>query len=649
MDDGGPSVTARRVAAHRLGFSRVPAPYGAPAADEALAADVAAGLVAPANRMHDYLAARTSFFDRTVVSAIDRGVRQVVVGAAGYDGRAFRYAKPGVRWFEVDHPATQRDKLERLQRLGISAPHVRFVEADFTRDPMADRLHAAGLNAAVPSLFLLEGVAVYLDPAVLETVLGQFRLVAAPGSRLAISVSLSREHDEGARARFQAAVAALGEPARSTFDADQAEDLLARTGLRTMPGRADTAAKRERLRSAGLLTASAGPRAPRAPTASRASKQPTSPALSAPQPGIPSLSALLSQALVAFTIEFDNEAEHRLPHRTTDHGASGHGDGAWLVSLVMWENCLRHVTDQPITVGELETRARTGTNLDGMRRWGYITIDGTAKKIHHGRPGPDAVLRATAAGLRAREVWLPLSALIEQRWRERFGGDQVDRLRESLTTVVSQLDPGLPDCLPILGAALLSRGPDPALPPAGHVDPAGLPLSALLSRVLLSFALEYEREAGLSLAISANVLRVLGTDGTRPRDLPPLTGTSKESVSWAMGILIRGHLATEEAPDPATSRGKIARLTPRGLDAQHLYHEFVGAIEQRWHERFTGSAIGALRTSLEALASAPDGEPTPLFRGLDPYPDNWRAAVRRPAILPHYPMVLHRGGYPDGS
>ena len=549
-EGNGPSVTARRVAAHRLGFSRVPAPYGVPAADEALAADVAAGLVAPANRMHDYLAARTSFFDRTVVSAIDRGVRQIVVGAAGYDGRAFRYAKPGVRWFEVDHPATQRDKLERLQRLGIATPHVQFVEADFTRDPVADRLRAAGLKAAVPSLFLLEGVAVYLEPAVLETVLEQFRHAAAPGSRLAISVSLSREYDEGARARFQAAVAALGEPARSTFDADQAEDLLARTGWRIMPGRADTAAKRERLRSAGLLTASAGPRAPRASAPSRLSKQPkpsTSPALSAPQPGTPSLSALLSQALVAFTIEFDNEAEHRLPHRTTDHGASGHGDGAWLVSLVMWENCLRHVTDQPITVGELETRARTGTNLDGMRRWGYITIDGTARKIHKGRPGPDAVLRATAAGLRAREVWLPLPSLIEQRWRERFGTGQVDRLRGSLMTVVSRLDPGLPDCLPILGAALLSRGPDPALPPADHVDLAGLPLSALLSRVLLSFALEYEHETGPSLAISANVLRILGTDGTRLRDLPPLTGTSKEAVSWAMGILIREHLAAEES------------------------------------------------------------------------------------------------------
>ena len=311
----------------------------------------------------------------------------------------------------------------------------------------------------------------------------QFRQVAAVGSRLAISVSLSREHDEGARARFQAAVAALGEPARSTLDAGQAEDLLARTGWRAMLGREETTAKRQRLRSAGLLMASAGPQAPAPSERSKPSKPSLSPAPSALRPGSLPLSALLSQVLVAYTIEFDNEAEHRLPHRTTDHGASGHGDGPWLASLVMWENCLRHVTDQPITVAELETRARTGTNLDGMRRWGYVTIDGTAEKIYQGRPGPDAVLRATAAGLRAREVWLPLSALIEQ----------------------------------------------------------------------------------------------------------------------------------------------------------------------RWHERFTGAAIGALRTSLEALASGPDGEPTPMFRGLEPYPDNWRAAVRRPATLPHYPMVLHRGGYPDGS
>ena len=664
MEDGGPSVTARWVAAHRLGFARVATGYGDPAADEALAADVAAGRAAPANRMRDYLAARTSFFDRTVVSALDRGVRQVVVGAAGYDGRAFRYAKPGVRWFEVDHPATQRDKLERLERLGIDASHVRFVEADFTRDPVAGRLRAAGLDPDVPSLFLLEGVAVYLEPAVLEDVLRQFRQVAAPGSSLAISVSLSRPRGDAARARFQATVAALGEPARSTFEAAEAEALLARTGwpLAAENGAGQqTAAGSDRLRTAGLLVASPGPAAhgPAAhgPAAS-APPQPRPPRPATRQTpshppqghdGALPLSALLSQALVAYTIEFDNEAEHRLPHRTTGHGASGPGDGApapWLVSLAMWETCMRYVTGEPITVGDLEARARTGTNLDGMRRWGYITIDGTARKVHKTRPGPAAVLRATAAGLRAREIWRPLPGFIEQRWRERLGADQLSRLRDPLTSMVSRLDPGLPDCLPILGAALRSQGPDPRLPPRPDgTAPEALPLSALLSRVLLAFALEYEREAGLSLAVAANVLRVLGSEGTRLRELPALTGTSTESVRWALGILTRGDLAAEE-PDPAASRGKVARLTPRGLDAQHLYRELTGTIERRWHDRFTPGVTGALRASLEPLTA---GQPPVLFGGIEPYPDNWRASVRRPATLPHFPMVLHRGGYPDGS
>jgi methyltransferase (TIGR00027 family) len=256
------------VAAYRLGFARVPAPYGDPAADEALAADIADGREPPAGRMGEYLDARTRFFDRLVVGAIGRGVRQIVIGAAGYDGRPLRYARSGVRWFEVDHPATQRDKRERLARLGIASRQVQFVEADFTRASVAERLIAAGLDTSELSLFLLEGVAVYLEPAVLERVLRQFRQVAQAGSRLAISVSRSstpgeaRTHSE-ARARFQAAVAALGEPARSTLEADEATELLARTGWRVLAGDdandPDAAAQRERLHWAGLLIATAGP------------------------------------------------------------------------------------------------------------------------------------------------------------------------------------------------------------------------------------------------------------------------------------------------------------------------------------------------------------------------------------------------------
>ena len=263
LADGGPSITARRVAAYRLGFTRAPAGYGDAAADETLAADVAAG-ERPAGRMRDYLDARTRFFDRVVVGAIGRGVRQIVLGAAGYDGRAFRYAKPGVRWFEVDHPATQQDKQERLARLGLATRQVRFVPADFARDPVADRLMAAGLDPGQPSLFLLEGVAVYLEPEVLERVLRQFRQVARPGSRLAISVSTASADGETG-SRFRASVAALGEPARSTLDAGQATELLARTGWRVTAGDdaddPEAVSRRERRRSAGLLLATAAPAA----------------------------------------------------------------------------------------------------------------------------------------------------------------------------------------------------------------------------------------------------------------------------------------------------------------------------------------------------------------------------------------------------
>ena len=251
MNEGSASRTARSVAAHRLAYERLETPYGDPAADDALARDVADGRQAPENRMHEYLRARTAFFDRVVVNSVDHGIKQVVVGAAGYDGRAFRYARRGVRWFELDHPATQADKRERLSRLGTDTRHVRFVAADFAADPIAGPLRAAGLDDRRPALFLLEGVAVYLEQQVLKRVLAAFREVTTDGSLLAISVSLAGAAP-AARDRFQASVARLGEPVRSALSPQQATGLLAGAGWQLTEGR-------DRLRSAGLLLARAHP------------------------------------------------------------------------------------------------------------------------------------------------------------------------------------------------------------------------------------------------------------------------------------------------------------------------------------------------------------------------------------------------------
>ena len=250
MKDGTASHTARRVAAHRLEYERVAADYGDPAADQALTADVADGQQPNPGRMHEHLRARTAFFDRAVVNALGRGVRQVVIGGAGYDGRALRYAKPGVTWFELDHPATQADKVARVARLGLERGQVRFIAADFTADPIAEPLLAAGLDPARPTLFLLEGVVVYLERPVVERVLAAFRQVAADGSELAMSGSTGTAAPQE-RARLQQRVAALGEPMRSQFTPDQARDLLAAAGWQP-------SAAPERQLAAGLLLARAG-------------------------------------------------------------------------------------------------------------------------------------------------------------------------------------------------------------------------------------------------------------------------------------------------------------------------------------------------------------------------------------------------------
>ena len=376
----------------------------------------------------------------------------------------------------------------------------------------------------------------------------------------------------------------------------------------------------------------------------------------AEQPPVP---ALLSQALVAFTIEFDNEFEHRMPHTTTDHGATGPRGGPWLVSMAMWFNCMQFIDEEPMPVAELLRRARTGTNLDGMRRWGYVFLESASGDARRRLPPRDLTIRATRKGHRAQEVWRPLPAVIEDRWRERFGAAGIGQLRASLWALAAQAAAEVPDCLPILGYGLFSgrkqiyprRAPEagPDKDPGPGPSPAGLPLPVLMARVLLGYAIHFERRSPLSLAICANVLRILDSRGVRVRDLPARSGVSKESIAMAMGILTKRDLVTVGA-DPAGGRWKVARLTPRGQEAQWAYTDGIATLEQKSAERFGADAIARLRTALAALVGDP-GDPaaSPLMQGLEPYPDNWRTDVRPPQTLPHYPMVLHRGGFPDGS
>jgi len=258
MKAGEASETAQRVAARRLSFSRIPAPYGDPAAEERLARDVAGSATAGSNSpMMGYLAARTVFFDRMVVTALDRGIGQVVIAGAGYDGRALRYAKPGVHWYEIDHPDTQRNKRQRLERLAVDTRAITFVEANFAADDVRTALLAAGYQPDVSSLILCEGVAIYLDRFVLESLLHQLRGVVGDASLLCISLAVSSAVQDLStrRGNFKSAVAAMGEPARTVMTAQDANALFAATGWRAVTPTGESGAQQPTGLRDGLVVA----------------------------------------------------------------------------------------------------------------------------------------------------------------------------------------------------------------------------------------------------------------------------------------------------------------------------------------------------------------------------------------------------------
>jgi methyltransferase (TIGR00027 family) len=168
----------------------------------------------------DYLERRTRWFDGVTLKLIEGGIRQVVIVAAGYDCRALRFRTPAVRFIELDHPATQADKRRILAELGADTDDVAYAAADFTVDDVGAALAGAGHVAAEPSLLLVEGLLLYLDEAVIRTLLRALRDRAADRSRLAVSIP------SGDNTELNERVGRIGEPARSGFTTDAAVELL---------------------------------------------------------------------------------------------------------------------------------------------------------------------------------------------------------------------------------------------------------------------------------------------------------------------------------------------------------------------------------------------------------------------------------------
>jgi hypothetical protein len=314
----------------------------------------------------------------------------------------------------------------------------------------------------------------------------------------------------------------------------------------------------------------------------------------------------------------------------------------------MYFNCLQFVPEQGITKRELERLARTRPNWDGMRRWGYVFLAPDPKDPRPRPPEKEWLVRTTPKGGLTQQMMRALLPEIEQRWRDRFGESAIRELRRSLIAILRTLPDGLPDCMPILHYGLVCQGPEQRgnLPQESVL--ASLALPVLLARVLLAFALEFEQESPVSLAICANILRVLDPEGAFLYKIPALSGVSKEGLAMGAGFLEkRGYI--QLVSQKPVQRGRIVLLTSAGTLVQTEYPQRLRVLEERWKARTGTEATAALWAALDALAGDGTRAQSPLFQGLEPHPEGWRAKAKAPLTLPHFPMVLHRGGFPDGS
>ncbi|MGM9945910.1 MAG: class I SAM-dependent methyltransferase [Lysinibacillus sp.] len=181
--------------------------------------------------------ARAAYAEKVVLNELKLGAQQYVILGAGLDTFAWRYPSlTGVTIFEIDHPSTQKFKLERLQQAGYELPsHLKLVAMDFSKELSLEKLIAAGFDPSKKTVFSLLGVTYYLTAIELQQMLHVFFKDLPQGS--SIIFDFADEHlftKPGIFNRVQNMVQmaqASGEPMKFATSLSDLEKLLSKEQL----------------------------------------------------------------------------------------------------------------------------------------------------------------------------------------------------------------------------------------------------------------------------------------------------------------------------------------------------------------------------------------------------------------------------------
>jgi methyltransferase (TIGR00027 family) len=149
----------------------------------------------------EFLIARERYIDDVLQDHLNKGLKQLVILGAGYDSHSYRFdrLKAQVKVFEADHPETQADKVARVNAVfGRIPEHVTFVPVDLNTQSLEERLPEAGYDPNLKTLFIWQGVTMYLTNEAVDITLKFVVEHSAPGNAIVFDY-IYRQVLEGAQ------------------------------------------------------------------------------------------------------------------------------------------------------------------------------------------------------------------------------------------------------------------------------------------------------------------------------------------------------------------------------------------------------------------------------------------------------------------
>ena len=115
--------------------------------------------------IYEYVIARTKVIDEIFLNAISNNFEQILLFGAGFDSRGIRLvdADDKVKVFELDVNTTISDKIKQYKKRKIDPGEVIYVKIDFNTEKIDDKLKAAGFQYNRKTLYILEGIIMYLN------------------------------------------------------------------------------------------------------------------------------------------------------------------------------------------------------------------------------------------------------------------------------------------------------------------------------------------------------------------------------------------------------------------------------------------------------------------------------------------------------